>query len=34
MMRTRSFAVVIAVMLLVTLAAYVPVATADEQSGT
>jgi hypothetical protein len=34
MMRTRSFAVVIAVMLLVTLAAYIPVATADEQSGT
>jgi hypothetical protein len=34
MMRTRSFAVVLAVMLLVTLAAYIPVATADEQSGT
>ena len=33
-MRTRSFAFVIAAMILVALAAYVPMAAADEQSGT
>jgi len=34
MMRTRYFGVVIAAMLLVALAAYVPMAAADQQSGT